>query len=259
MGTRERRQRQVAEREQLFLNAARELVREDGLLKLQMSRVADRCEYAVGTLYLHFASKEDLLVALTTQNLREHAGLFRRVAQWNASTRDRMFAIGVADMIFVRRNPEHFRLAQYALCEVVWRAASARRREDLLAANQPIGAIVAGIVEEAVAAGDLELQRQTPQELATGLWSLCFGFHNLVHAEGVLEDFSIREPYVLMCRHLQHLLNGFGWRPLADPADKRALDALIKRICRDVFNDVCHAAPAAGAAPRAAATPRTAP
>ena len=66
MGTRERRQREVAEREDLFLDVALELIRQDGLLNLQMARIAEKSEYAVGTLYLHFASKEDLLVALAT-------------------------------------------------------------------------------------------------------------------------------------------------------------------------------------------------
>ncbi len=68
LGTRERRQREVAEHEQLFLTAARELIRQDGLLNLQMARVAEKCDYAVGTLYQHFGSKEDLLVALATDN-----------------------------------------------------------------------------------------------------------------------------------------------------------------------------------------------
>ena len=41
-------------------------------------------EYAVGTLYQHFASKEDLLLALTTLQTQDHVGMFQRVAQWDA-------------------------------------------------------------------------------------------------------------------------------------------------------------------------------
>lgn len=259
MGTKERRLRQIAGREQEFLAAARELIREDGLLSLQMSRLAGRCEYAVGTIYQHFASKEDLLVALTTENVRDHAELFRRVARWDTGTRERMFGIGVADMIFVQRNPDHFRLAQYALCEVVWQAASPARREALLAANKPLAASVAGIVEEAAGCGDLDLRGQSPQELTTGLWSLSFGFHNLAHAEGLLEDFSVRDPYRLMCRHIQHLLNGFGWAPLADPSDVRALDQLIRRVKQEVFADLCRSDAVAirTSRPRFSLVPRT--
>ena len=237
MGTRERRQREVTQREQTFLRVAREMICEEGLLNLQISRLAERCEYAVGTVYLHFASKEDLLVALTTQHVQEHVDLFRRVQKWKAPTRDRMYALGVGDALFVRRHPEYFRVMQYALCEVVWRAASAPRREALLAAQKPIAQIVTGIIDEAVAAGDLELQGQSAEELATGVWSLVVGFHHLTHVDGMLEDFSVNEPYAAMCRHLQHLLDGLGWKPLGQAVNRRTLDALTARVHREVFGE----------------------
>ena len=118
MGTKERRQREFYEREELFLDITLDFIRNDGLLNLQMARIADRCEYAVGTLYLHFASKEDLLLALVTRVFRDYVALVRRAGDWNASSRDRMFAVGVADLVFVRRYPDYFRIAQYSLCEV---------------------------------------------------------------------------------------------------------------------------------------------
>ncbi len=239
MSTKERKQREFAEREQRFLDQSRELIRRDGLLNLSMSRIADECDYAVGTLYQHFASKEDLLMALVTEDVRIHAEMFERVTRWPASPRDRMFAIGVADMIFVRRHPEHFRLAQYVFTEVVWGAASAARRQTLLEANQPLGDIVNGIVLDAVARGDLDLNGLTAEEVCVGCWSLAIGMHNLVHAEGMLQDFKVRDPYRLMCRYFQTQLNGHHWRPLFDAGDDAALDALIKRICNEVFNDLC--------------------
>lgn len=239
MGTKERRQRQFAEREQLFLDTARHLIEEGGLLPLQMTRIAEAAEYAVGTLYQHFASKEDLLVALTTEGVREHCALFERVRDWDASPRDRMVALGVADMLFVRRNPQYFRIAQYVFCEVVWGAASAQRRKEMLDANDPLGEVVVSIVKEAVAAGDLDPRGMAPMELAVGSWALVLGTHNLVHAEGVLSDFDVREPYLLMCQHIQALLNGYGWKPLADALDPAAMRALIDRILSEVFDDLC--------------------
>lgn len=241
MGTKERKQRQFEERERRFLVAARELIHENGLLSLQMTRIAERAEYAVGTLYLHFASKEDLLLALTVEDARIHVELFQRVARWQASPRDRMFAIGVADMLFVRRNPEHFRIGQYVFTEVVWGAASAERRQALIDANDPIGEIVTGIINDAVASKKLQLHGLTPEQVSIGLWSLTIGTHNLVHAEGVMEDFNVSNPYRLLCRHLQTMLNGYGWKPLADLADDAALDALIERISNEVFPELCGA------------------
>ena len=62
-----RRQRDIARREQAMLDAAQALIQRDGLLSLQMARVAEESGYAIGTLYKHFASKEDLLVTLATR------------------------------------------------------------------------------------------------------------------------------------------------------------------------------------------------
>lgn len=238
MGTRERRQRQFEEREQWFLEVAGRLIEEGGLLPLQMSRIAEAAEYSVGTLYQHFASKEDLLVALTTYSLREHVDLFRRVLDWDATPRERIFAIGVADMIFVRRNPQYFRIAQYVLCEVVWASASQQRRQAFLDANQPIADMVQSIVDDAVSRGDLRRQDMAPMEFCVGMWALVVGTHNLVHADGVLSDFNVPEPYELMCRHLQSMLDGWQWKPLAGDAGPQAVNRLIRRIIDEVFHDL---------------------
>ncbi len=238
MGTKERRQREIADRELLFLEAARDLIRQDGLLNLAMARIADRCDYAVGTLYQHFCSKEDLLIALATINEQNRLDLLRQVMAWDAPTRDRMAGLAVADTVFVRRYPEHFRLVQFAYTEVIWGAASAERRRQSLEAGKPIGELVAALVTEAVERGDLEAQGLKPNEVAMGPWSVTLGTHNLVHTEGVLEQYDIRDPYRLMLRHVHSMLNGLGWKPYFDPSDDAALDRKIEQLCSEVFHDL---------------------
>ena len=238
MAVRKRRLREVAGREQLFLDAARDLIRHDGLLNLQMARIAEKCDYAVGTLYQHFASKEDLLVALAADNVQHRVALFRRVAEWKAGTRERIAGIAVADLMFVRLYPEHFRLAQLAFTEVVWGAASAERRRMALEAGEPLGSICAAIIEEAGRCGDLQLAGLTPRQLSLGIWAINTGMHSIVHIEGVLQEGEAEGAYRLLMRHLHCLLNGLGWQPLFPPADEAALDRSINRICSEVFNDI---------------------
>ncbi|MGQ0620972.1 MAG: TetR/AcrR family transcriptional regulator [Panacagrimonas sp.] len=225
----------------MLLDNALDLIRESGLLNLQMARIAAKAEYAVGTVYLHFASKEDLLLALLTRALGDYQELLDRVAAWQAPSRDRMFAIGVADMIFVRRHPDYFRVFQYSLSEAAWQAASPERRQGFLQGNDPLVEVLVRIVEDARRAGDLEPEGQTAQEMGIGLWALCSGYHFYAHAEGIMEDFSVHDPYPLMCRHIQALLDGYRWKPLSDPADRGATDRLIEQIRNEVFEDVCNA------------------
>lgn len=237
MGTKERRQRDLAAREQKFLDAAQALILRDGLLNLQMSKVAEECDYAVGTLYQHFASKEDLLVALATRSSMDRVELFGRAANWNGPTRERMLAIAIADLMLVREHPEFFRLWQYVFTDVIWHAASTSARQRSLETSAPIGALIEGIASDAIRAGDLPANTGlAPRALTIGPWTLSMGMHTLVHAEGVLERHAPGEPYRLLIKHLQHLLNGYGWQPLFDVSDEAAIDAQLARISREVFD-----------------------
>ncbi len=240
MTTKDRRLRERAEREQRFLDKAQELIQHDGLLSLQMSRIAEECDYATGTLYQHFASKEDLLVALATRNCLSRVHLFGRASRWHGPSRERMVAIALADMMVIREQPEHFRLAQFVMTDIVWGAASAVSRQRSLEASAPLGTLTDSIVIDAIAAGDLPADLGLPpQALAVGPWILSLGLHTLTQAEGLLEKRVLGDPYRLLMKHLHCLLNGYGWRPLFDPADDDALDALNTRLCRDVFDSAC--------------------
>jgi AcrR family transcriptional regulator len=239
VGTQDRRRRDVAVREKLFVDKAWELIRRDGLLQLQMARVAEACDYAIGTLYQHFSSKEDLLVALMTEHLRERADLFERVARWQAPSRERMFGIAIADTVFVSRNPDYFRLEQYAHTEVVWAAASPARRQAHLNVAAPLGSTVLGIVEDALRCGDLPPQEVSAQELATGFWCLCVGMHTLVHAEGVLQQHNVHEPYSVLARHVQWHLNALDWKPILNPVSDAAIGSSIVRLKKELFHDCC--------------------
>lgn len=235
MGTGERKQRQREERETLFLDKAAELIEAEGLVNLQMARLASACDYATGTLYQHFSSKEDLLAALANRNAQAHVTMFERVGAWRANPRDRMFAICVADQEFAQRNASQFRLVQYVFTEAVWENTSAERRQQILQCSGPIGAVVSGIVREAVDAGDLPASDLNPLELALGPWCLSEGMHNVMHTRGLLEALAIRGTHMLLYRHIHALLNGMGWQPLLDHADTGAIETLVKRIQAEVL------------------------
>lgn len=235
MGTRERRQREREAREQLFLDTARRLIREEGLLTLQMARLARACDYATGTLYQHFASKEDLLVALATQRLGEHCALFCRVAAWKAGTRERMFGLTVADEYFSRRHPTYSRLMQYVFTEVVWETATQERRECLTAKLAPVVAAISAVVEEAIGRGEVDAGILNAQELMLGPWAMCHGMQSLLQTRGMLAQLAIGAPRRTLYVHAQILLNGMNWQPLFDIGDQDALDAMVERIEQEVL------------------------
>lgn len=239
MGTQERKAREFAAREDLFLDTARRLILADGLLSLTMAKVADACDYATGTLYQHFSSKEDLLLALSTRMSADRVALFCRAAEWDVASRDRMFAIVVADVLFARQCPEHFRLAQYVFTEAVWSATSEARRQAALQQSQPMCDRVRSIIQQAVECGDLPDRGLRNLDLGVGPWTLSLGMHTLVHADGLLSFYDVTRPYGLLLQHIEFLLNGLDWQPLVSDITASQVAGKVERLCRDVFSDVC--------------------
>ena len=179
-------------------------------------------------------------MALSTRNCLGRVELFERAARWNGPTRERLLALALADLIVLREQPEHFRLAQFVWTDVVWGAASAESRQRALEACEPIATLIDGIAAEARRNGDLPADFAMPdQSLTIGPWILCLGMHTLAQQQGLLDSADIGDPYRLLFKHLHYLLNGYGWQPLFDPADDAALDRSLERLCRDVFDAPC--------------------
>ena len=238
MGIQDRKKRQLAEREQFFLDRAWAMIERDGVLKLQMARLASECEYAVGTLYLHFSSKEDLLVALATRTVSKRMSYYERAFTWQAPTRERMLAVIVADVLFAQSSPEYFRLAQYVSTHTIWMAASEQRRAEALAASTPLGEGIVAIVNEAVAAGEVPDLGLSGYELIGGLWAMTEGMHALVSATGLLEAHPLPHPYRLLLRQAHALLNGWGWQSEVPLDAVEQQQQLLVKILTEVFPEV---------------------
>jgi len=235
--TQQRRQREIADREQLFLERAGELIAREGLLHLQMAPLAEACEYATGTLYQHFTSKEDLLVALATRRILAYGDRFLKASRLERCSRERMFGLAVADHLFCARNPEHSQLVQYVFTEVVWMNATETRRTAMTEACQPCIAAVELVVKQAVEAGDLDPGSLSPGQLSLGPWALCHGVQSLMQTRGLLESMRINEAGTLLFHHVQALLNGLEWRPLFDLNDRKGLQRLTRELEKEIFDD----------------------
>ncbi|HRQ58272.1 MAG TPA: TetR/AcrR family transcriptional regulator [Azoarcus taiwanensis] len=237
MGTQERKLREREAREALFLDTAERMIAENGFMKLQMGPLAAACDYATGTLYQHFQSKEDLLLALTSREFEVHLDFFRKVERWQGGTpRERMIAIAVAELEFARRHPQHMKLKHYVLTEAVWEQTSEARRTEALACSGPMSEIVNRIVRDAVEAGDLDTRGLSLTATSLGPWSLCEGMTALGQVQGLMEALQIADSERLLFRHLQTLLNGMGWQPLVELSDDGETAALVSRIRKEVFD-----------------------
>ena len=84
------KERQRAEREQLILESANTILLEKGYTATSMDEIAREVGISKGTLYLHFSSKEDLVLALFEEKLNAFLQLLDQVLEEEPTTQKRL-------------------------------------------------------------------------------------------------------------------------------------------------------------------------
>ncbi|GAC1378291.1 MAG: hypothetical protein NVSMB33_02130 [Ktedonobacteraceae bacterium] len=87
------KERQRQEREALILQAAEEVLTEKGYYETSMDEIAARVGIAKGTVYLHFASKEDLVVALFQRDMQKFLHVVEATIALDQTARAKLEAI----------------------------------------------------------------------------------------------------------------------------------------------------------------------
>ncbi len=213
MHTLSRKQREIQQREQQILALARPMLLRDGYAGLSMDRLAVQMEYAKGTLYNHFPNKEEIVAALAIESLELRRSMFERAATLSAKSRERMMAIGAACEQYAVACQEHFAVELLLRNAIIWEKASEKRQQLIRSCELRAMGIVAGVVRDAVACGDLQLPEMTPEEFVFGFWALTFGSHALIASSPSLPDIGVNDPVRSIRYHGWTLMNGYDWQP----------------------------------------------
>lgn len=103
-----RRSREKALVHDRILDAARNLFARDGIEAVSMRKIASAIGYTPAALYVHFASKEDLIRALCRHDFTSLTEAQRKVAAV-ADPVERIKRIGHAIVRFAGAHPNHYR------------------------------------------------------------------------------------------------------------------------------------------------------
>ncbi len=109
MGIAERKNRQKQALRERILDAARRIVMREGFAALSMRKIADAIEYSPATLYLHFASRDEIAQALCAEGYAQLLQTFVPLAR-TADPAERLKALGRAYVAFGVAHPETYRL-----------------------------------------------------------------------------------------------------------------------------------------------------
>lgn len=226
-----RKQRELQAREDLILDHAGELLEAKGYLGLNLDELAARIEYAKGTIYLHFASKEDLLLGVVIRAVKSRARLFRHAARFPGRSRERCCALGIADLLLAEDQPHAFELMQLVTTASVWDKTSEHRRELLQRSSMEIFEPAMEIARDGLLAGDIPAG-VPPEEIVMGLFTMSKG---AMLVQSSPNAFAARLAELVrnslqINRH--RFLDGVGWRPLSTEYDYSPVE---ERLRRDYF------------------------
>lgn len=202
-------------RESQILDLARPMIAQGGLAALSMDAIAHELQTAKGTIYNHFPNKEEIVLAIAVQAVDRRLELFNHAVMIRGISRQRIAAIGIACEVYVDLLPELFRAEQIIRHETVWGKTTEKRQEILRNCEGRCMHTVAGVVRDAVSAGDLQLDSaHRIEDIVFGLWSLVYGGMVLESTSPSLADVGIVDSRAAIRRNCNSMLDGLNWQPL---------------------------------------------
>ncbi|CAN5864487.1 TetR/AcrR family transcriptional regulator [soil metagenome] len=209
MGVAERRER---EREQLrwqIVDAARDLLLEEGLNGLSMRAIAERIEYSPATIYLYFKDKDELVrdvVRTGFERLGEVVTAELQRAGETAGAAEQYSSMGRAYARFAVENPSYFRV----MFELPSTAELECREVD---EDEPHGFDTAvRMVQRAVETG--EFGALDPRRTAVVGWSVIHGLTTLYLSGHLGGDAQTPEEFYELVEYAISSLYT-GWKPAA--------------------------------------------
>jgi AcrR family transcriptional regulator len=234
MAIAERKIRAWNDREQLIVDCADAMLRSSGYLGLNLDQLAERIEYSKATIYNHFESKEDLVLAVVTRHVEMRSDLFVRALTFDGCSRERMFVVGIADMILAKLHPHWSEVLQLIQTQSIVERTTPERRTAYDKVLGKCMGIIMEILRQGRASGDLPADAPSDLHVMCGLVSMSKGAHLLASGGELSTTGASLRPLETLFDNYQIFLDGVGWRPLRTEHDYAAAE---NRIRKELFSE----------------------
>jgi len=168
MAVQDRKLREKGARRELILAAARSVFAEKGLGETTIEDIAHRAELGKGTIYLYFASRDEILAALKQEGLARLLRRFRQAIDPGRPADENLRRLCDAYFRFSREEPEYYWMLYFSSpAEGTGTPAAGQEGSECIR-------LVAQVVEQGIRAG-LFTPGIDPMETAVILWSASSG------------------------------------------------------------------------------------
>lgn len=215
------RKEKRALREREIVEHAIQLFSERGFLGVRMSDIAKQTQYSMGTIYSHFESKEDLLIACAHALVLDHQLLFSRVRQLGIPAIEQIITLAQGVWVVAAKFPDLIEIKNLSLMRSVWKRATEQRVSHYDHLHEDLALRIREMAIEAIAesfSGYDEMEGKALEELADtlthGLWGLSIGMSSITqsgYAESHCEEHSDEELEQFFSINYKNFLKGYGW------------------------------------------------
>jgi len=198
-----------------------QLLSAQGFIGMRMSDVAKASGYSMGTIYSHFESKEDLLLACAYTLCMDEKSLFLEIASLSIPDVEKIITVAQCSWLISMQHPDLIEIDSLSLMPSVWRRATEYRAERLNRLHVELAQTFLGIVVKAIENdmnGYFKLDEAEREKLAHhlthGMWGLCVGLSSTAQSgyASTLCPKSDDESYVHFTTNYINFLRGYGWK-----------------------------------------------
>ncbi|MFC5191909.1 TetR/AcrR family transcriptional regulator [Algoriphagus aquatilis] len=171
------------DRKQDILNCAEELIQESGLESLSIAQVAKKVGLAVGTIYLYFPKKEDIIAHLT---IKSREILLQKFIESGESISDALEKVRMmlwAYLNFYKAHPFYHQLVSFYETN-----AGLEEPEELLMASRKITNYVIEVIQSGKTQGSIHPDIDE-SEFSFLLWASAVGVIQLIDVKsGIIQQ-----------------------------------------------------------------------
>ena len=206
------------QREKEILNQLKRLISDDAseksLLDLRMSEVAATASVSVGTLYSHFACKEDLIIGLAMDSVLARLDAVQNTLKHSNYDEPlmRFLLAQIAGWKHARENTALMEMEFLAMSKSIWKRASERIRRDLWDKHDEFGHLFNGLMRDAANQLNVAGSDGVAHHFEIGVWALSIGMDVIASSRMIRGSIlSPKEWTNYQLENLTNLLVGWGW------------------------------------------------
>jgi len=156
-----------------ILRVTRELLIRDGFSKLSMRKIANELDVTATTLYHYFENKDDLLLALVEDSIRQLADALRQSMEREADPVTRLEILTDTFLSFALDHPQEYEVIYMVRPEEMPKFPKQKFQEI-----RSVYEMLAGLIQDGVDAGLLDVE--DPLVSAYTLWAQLHGVVSVI-------------------------------------------------------------------------------